>query len=530
MKRFYKFALAATMAFAAVSCAKDDLQPEPDQPGGDNKEPEKEELVLSVSKTDVVLTSEQAEQVVLRFEWTALKNPGSITFSITSPDDPSGEISETFENDFAALTSLEYRGQILNGELAMFEKALPGVKCKYQAQVKSDKYTSNVVTFHVTRYDEEGGNGDENGDGNGDENGDGDENWDENGDGNEDPDARHLYMVGDATTGGWSVEDATPIPETSSESGIYQWTGNLKVGSIKFLTTTADWWPAYVRDASAADETTLVYYESYPGDEKDRKFLIEYEGEYTLTVNTVTLKLDIHPNFTPAPVESKVYLIGDATSCGWAVDNPIEMTKLSESSFTWTGDLTYGKFRFITNVGAFWPGYVRDTENEGKIMYDKEGQHDVSFDVETQGNYTITIDIDALTISIQLNSEAAPYSFIAPIGTASPNQWSLDDAASNTSAHLTPVSANSKVYEGSLTLTAGELKFTCDGNTNWNGGVWISPTAADASWQSGSILIRNFDKMDDHTDLKWNLTNQDAGVYKVSLDLGTSTITLTKAE
>ncbi len=530
MKLYYKFAIAASIAFGALACAKDDLQPNPDQPGGENKEPEKEELVLSVSKTDVVLSKEQGEQVVLKFEWTALKNPLDIIFSITSPDDPSGEITEEFKNDFASMTSIEYKGMNLNTQLSLFEKAKPGVKCKYEAQVKSDKYTSNVVTFYVTRYDEQGGSGDENGGGEGDENGDGSGN--ENGEGDEngggDGEVRYLYMVGDATSGGWTIADATPLPETESGSGIYQWTGNLKVGSIKFPTTTADWWPAYVKDASASDESTLIYYESFPGDDKDRKFLVDYEGEYTVTVNTTTLKLDLQANFTPAPVEKKVYLIGDATPCGWTVDNPIEMTKLSESTFTWTGTLTYGEFRFITNVGAWWPGYVKDTENEGKILYDKEGVHNVSFDVTTSGDYTISIDTDALTISIQLNAEAAPYRFIAPIGTASPNSWDLSNAASNTSAHLTPVSSNSKVYEGTLTLTAGELKFTCDGNTNWDGGVWISPTAADASWESGNILVRDFDKNSDHTDLKWKLT--DAGVYKVSLDLGASTITITQAE
>ena len=52
-----------------------------------------------------------------------------------------------------------------------------------------------------------------------------------------------LYMVGEATPGGWTIENSTAMQQ---DGDAYTWTGNLKIGDFKFLTSNSDWLPCYV--------------------------------------------------------------------------------------------------------------------------------------------------------------------------------------------------------------------------------------------------------------------------------------------
>ena len=44
-----------------------------------------------------------------------------------------------------------------------------------------------------------------------------------------------LYMIGSATAGGWSLDDATEYTPTVGVEGEYTWTGTLKTGTSQTL-------------------------------------------------------------------------------------------------------------------------------------------------------------------------------------------------------------------------------------------------------------------------------------------------------
>ena len=52
-----------------------------------------------------------------------------------------------------------------------------------------------------------------------------------------------LYLIGSATPGGWSADDATEM--TRKDNGIFTWTGRLVAGEFKFITTLGSFLPSY---------------------------------------------------------------------------------------------------------------------------------------------------------------------------------------------------------------------------------------------------------------------------------------------
>lgn len=55
-----------------------------------------------------------------------------------------------------------------------------------------------------------------------------------------------LYLIGSATPGGWSADDATEM--TRKDNGIFTWTGRLVAGEFKFITTLGSFLPSYNKE------------------------------------------------------------------------------------------------------------------------------------------------------------------------------------------------------------------------------------------------------------------------------------------
>jgi hypothetical protein len=109
-----------------------------------------------------------------------------------------------------------------------------------------------------------------------------------------------------------------------------------------------------------------------------------------------------------------LYVVGDACAAGWSPDDALEMTKVGDGQFTWTGELLdkTGDRRFKFLVGRGWdpclapnpdvPDHEVVTPGVPAKLYDKgeHGGYDTSFQVEKTGVYTITIDLDAETMTL----------------------------------------------------------------------------------------------------------------------------------
>ena len=94
------------------------------------------------------------------------------------------------------------------------------------------------------------------------------------------PVTKTLYIIGDAAPNGWSADNAVEMSRTSN--GVFTWTGNMKEGDFKFITTLGQFLPSYNKGADGK----LVYRGS--DDDPDEKFRIDEGYTYKIDVNLLT--------------------------------------------------------------------------------------------------------------------------------------------------------------------------------------------------------------------------------------------------
>ena len=288
-----------------------------------------------------------------------------------------------------------------------------------------------------------------------------------------------LYLIGDATPGGWDLSSLTEMEMTGK--GQFTWTGTLMAGGEGFkFVTTRNFWPGYVKAVESPDDMTLRYSETeLPGDE-DRKFQVDKNATYRVDVDLLALTVSVTEE--GAAVFSTLYMIGDATDGGWELGDATQMENTSGNVYTWSGNLNKGSLRFVVTNTAFYPGYWKasDDPEDMTLRYSEtglSGDDDRSFSIDEAGVYTVTVDTDALLLTMEKTGdvpvEPDAFSSIWIIGTASPaeNGWSLDDADGNDAVTLKPSADDPYVFTWTGDLKPGELKFSCDLQRDWHG-LW----------------------------------------------------------
>ncbi len=227
-----------------------------------------------------------------------------------------------------------------------------------------------------------------------------------------------LYMIGDATEGGWSLDAATELTVSADNKYIFTWEGALTTGTFKAC-IEKDFDAKFIRPSSADCEvssagvaaTDFIYTKS-----PDDQWKVTEDGMYKITFNlenytiAVEYKGTIPEEDKNAPIETEVlYMIGDATSGGWSLDDATELTVSADNKyiFTWEGALTTGTFKaciekdfdakFIrpssadcevssAGVAANDFIYVKDPDDQWKVI--EAGTYNITFDLE---NYTINV-------------------------------------------------------------------------------------------------------------------------------------------
>ena len=233
-----------------------------------------------------------------------------------------------------------------------------------------------------------------------------------------------LFMIGDATPGGWTIESATEMEMTSD--GVYTWSGVLNSGSLRFVVTDTAFQPGYWKANDDPADMTMVYSETGLSGSEDRSFNITEDGEYTVTADTKSLTLSIvRTGDVPEKAEpfTSLWIIGTASPAdnGWSLDdaenNDAVTLKPSADdpyTFTWTGDLKSGELKFSCDLQREWKGKWYMPEEDKKVL-DKSGTEkirlidasasgavDWKWNV-TAGNYTISINQLAETMTVTRN-------------------------------------------------------------------------------------------------------------------------------
>lgn len=218
-----------------------------------------------------------------------------------------------------------------------------------------------------------------------------------------------LYMIGDATPGGWFVESATPMRQGNSDADRFIWSGVLNKGEFKLLTTNTAWLPCFVRDW---EEPTLMHYRETDDDYPDHKWTIDKTGRYMVDANIRDLTISIQT--------ATIYMIGNATSGGWYIENATPMNADADDPdhFTWTGTLNQGEFKLLSDTHDWYPCYVRDWDDPTKMhLRGSENDYfDYKWNIPANGEYAIDVHLDRLTITITSQAEVAN-AVADPLGT-----------------------------------------------------------------------------------------------------------------
>ena len=207
--------------------------------------------------------------------------------------------------------------------------------------------------------------------------------------------------------------------------------------------------------------------------------------------------------------------------------------------FRYGREFTVGReFKFGTMSGSWENMYkatqpnapYTDTSMEFVPGFDPDNKWFLNAD-ETGRAYKICVDIRSGKERMMMR-EFTPYETVWLVGDAAPGGWSLDDAVA-----MTRDSSNPYVMTWSGTLNAGELKFTCDRQSDWMG-AWFMPAVNGAEPTGTEEKMLFIDKSDDDfkaqyidvnvndIDQKWRIA--EAGTYTITLNQLTETITIAK--
>ncbi|MDD3077653.1 MAG: SusF/SusE family outer membrane protein [Paludibacter sp.] len=487
MKTFNKILVAVILSVPTffTSCTEDMMETSK----GDNA------LVLSTNTDDSVsLDVASPTATAIKFSWTSGSNQGTnaaITYEFQL-----GKVGDNFSNAIDTVfdkgsVSIEYTNEDFNNILLNHFGVAVGSKAELEARIIAiihangiEPDTSAVINMSVTSYK---------------------------------PISKTLYIIGSAAPNGWSADNATKMNSVSGAAGSFTWQGHLSAGELKFITTLGSFVPSYNK---GADNTSLYFRES--DSDPDNKFTISSSGIYKITLNIITLAISI--DVLDAPEYSQLWFVGGFS--GW---NFVEMRNdlLDPYVFHYNAELSStsssDEFKIATaqsfddNVIYFHPAV--DQQGTGTDLTvakwsAAENADDYKWKINT-GVYKITFDLQNMKIDIV---PFTPYSSMYMIGSATSVGWDIGNALA-----MTAVTGNPYKFTWTGSLSTGELKFSCDKQSDW-GGDWFLASSSGLE-PSGSEEQMIFSAGGANPDNKWNITT--AGTYTIELDQLQELVTIT---
>lgn len=211
--------------------------------------------------------------------------------------------------------------------------------------------------------------------------------------------ANNVGLNGSATLNGWSEYGPVLMVQDPENSSVFNFNGYLNTGEFK-VSTTAGWSPSW---GPISNDTPLSS-TSYSGAlvKTDNKFLVETRGNYSITIDTTAMTVNIQPMSETTPIlVNRLFIIGDATSSGWDLSTASELTRSNTNpwEFTYTGTLIGNKgFKFATSTGDWGQHFFMKTTDNQMFL---DTTPDSKWSVSETGNYKITLNTRDLSISIQ---------------------------------------------------------------------------------------------------------------------------------
>src|SRR5665647_448359 len=232
-----------------------------------------------------------------------------------------------------------------------------------------------------------------------------------------------LYIVGDATPGGWS--NPVPLPSqqfTRIDAVSYGIIVDLTAGkSYLLLPVNGDWTHKY--GGASATGGALLADNAVPGSNTPAPATT---GNYQIVVNFQTGTYTVTPFTTTIP--GNLYIVGDATPGGWANPVPIpsqQFTRIDAVSYGIIVDLTAGKSYVLLPVNGDWTHkYGGTSATGGTLLADNAVPGSNTPAPATSGTYQIIVNFQTGTYTVTPYTGALPVpTDLFIVGDATPGGW-----------------------------------------------------------------------------------------------------------
>ena len=451
-------------------------------------------LDLSVGNQDIILDQKlQDESLILNWNSGSNQKTNAAISYVLQIDKGESDFSSPLEYDLGKnIFSFKLESKVFNNILLNTYNILPGEAELFEARIIANfandiiEPQTAAVSFSATPYK---------------------------------PVSNELFIVGNASPNGWDISNATALKPINGKDGLFEYQGKLSAGNFKFSVNQDDCWCQDFYNKNIDDEGILVYNEGGTGE--DLQWEIIENGQYVLTVDILNLTINIKK--IEGPVFSKLWIVGDASPSGWNIDTPQEFEIDPNDSFVFTyeAQLNPGSFKILAGELGNWCGEWYRPFTEGQDLSSTNVEQNSGCDVdnkwvitdETKGRYKITVNTLETTINIEKVN-------LYIIGDGGSNGWDINSP--------TPMEySNGKyIFNGSLgeNNSTGEFKIS-KFKGDWCDGDWLNAVSASQSITNTSFITT---RGCDGPDNKWKLTDGDAGVYNITIDLDLEEMSITK--
>jgi len=333
-----------------------------------------------------------------------------------------------------------------------------------------------------------------------------------------------LFMIGEATDGGWSWDAATVIEATADNDNLFVWEGELGRGTFK-ASEIKDFSAPFYRPSTpncevsdkGVDSHEMVFTES-----PDDQWLVTVAGKYRLTFNTSDMTFDAKFLENGPEKLPSLYMIGEATTGGWSLDNATEIATTTENIYTWEGVLKVGTFKACVTKDFSAPFY-RPTYANCEVSENGVASHDMVFTTDPDdqwsvvkaGKYRLTFNITDMTFDAIYLETVSSVQPLYILGDATPGGWSQDDAT-----QLTPVEGKDGEYTWTGTLKKGQMKAFSEKDPSW-GQNFYRPSKADVEISKTGVAASDM-VFTNSPDDQWKIV--DEGKYQLTLNIKDMTI------
>jgi len=232
-------------------------------------------------------------------------------------------------------------------------------------------------------------------------------------------DKGRLFIIGDATSYGWSLDYAQSLLSTTEKPNVYSGTIYLRAGdgkTFKFLEEHEFGGTEYGLHTDVASTIVSgdIKLATGSGDDGYNKLSVAQDGNYYITIDTQNLTGSVAlSDYQESEINyCALYLIGSSTAGGWGVEDGTPLYQSVTKPYEFSANVNLkaeGSFKIATalkGAGSFDSKYFifKDAADDGKISSD--GTNDRQWSVAEDAEYMVTVNTVANTIVITKNVAA----------------------------------------------------------------------------------------------------------------------------